>query len=324
MIVISYQDLGLANPKGMLSRAYTGGYAVPAFNFVFAEQLSAIVDACIAKETSFILQASAHVCANIGLGVVRHLAAAAAEKIALSGSGIQMALNLDHGPCFADCKDCIENGFSAVMIDGSALDFADNIALTREVVLFAHRYDVNVEGELGVLSGTEEGIAHTESQYTDPDAVREFVEKTGVDALAVSIGTCHGLVKIRPDANGELPPLRFDILGKIAEKLPGFPIVLHGSSCLYPEYIDTINQYGGCVTAAQGIPEDEVRKAAATAVCKINVASDGWAAAMAATRKALDAHRDAIDPRVFLRPAYQEMRSLYERKIDLFMCAGKR
>ena len=308
--MVSYKDIGLVNTKELFKKAYSGGYAIPAFNFVCMEQLLAITDACIEKDSSFILQASANICKYLGIEYVRHLAEASAEKIARSSSKIQMALNLDHGLSFEDCQMCVENGFSSVMIDGSAKSFANNIAITKKVVDFAHEFDVCVEGELGVLSGEEEGVKHKETYFTDPNAVSEFVKLTNVDSLAISIGTCHGLVKIKPNADGTLPDLRFDILAEIEKKIPGFPIVLHGSSCIYPEYVDMINKYGGHLEYAQGIPEEQVRRAAKSAICKINVASDGWIAATAATRKALTENPAAIDPRVFLTAARDEMKQM--------------
>jgi fructose-bisphosphate aldolase class II len=322
--MVSYKDIGLVNTKELFEKAYAGGYAIPAFNFVCMEQLLAIVDACIEKDSSFILQASAHICEYLGIEYVRHLAQAAAERIAKSSSGIKMALNLDHGLSFEDCVTCVENGFSSVMIDGSAESFYKNVEITKKVVDFAHQYDVCVEGELGVLSGTEGSISHKESLFTDPNAVSEFVKLTGVDSLAISIGTCHGLVKIKPNPDGTLPELRFDILAEIENRIPGFPIVLHGSSCIYPEYVDMINLYGGHLEYVQGIPEDQVRRAAKSAICKINVASDGWIAATAASRKALAENPGAIDPRVFLKAARNEMKNLYMRKIVSVMGSSGR
>lgn len=322
--MILYKELGLTNPKELFAKAYNGGYAIPAFNFVCLEQLLAIVDACIEMQSSFILQASSNICNYMGIEYVRHLAAAACEKIARSNSNIKIALNLDHGLSFEDCKICIMNGFSAVMIDGSSKNFADNISITRSVVEYAHEHDVSVEGELGVLSGQEGDVFHQESLFTDPGAVFEFVNKTGIDCIAISIGTCHGVVKIKPNSDGSLPDLRFDILKQIEEKLPGFPIVLHGSSCIYPEYVEMINKYGGRLEFAQGIPEEQVKKAAQTSICKINVASDGWIAATAATRKVLFENPEIIDPRKFLKEARSEMTRLYKRKIISVMgSAGK-
>ena len=323
--MISYKDLGLSASKALMQQAYTENYAIPAFNFVCTEQLQAIVEACIIEKSSFILQASANVCKYMGMDFVYHLAAAAAEKVHREGKGIKMALNLDHGLSFEECKDCIDHGFSAVMIDGSAKPFQENINITKQVVEYASKFDVTVEGELGVLSGQEGEVSHSESRYTDPSAVKEFVAKTGVGCLAVSVGTCHGMVKIKPNPDGSLPELRFDILKEIKNKIPGFPLVLHGSSCIYPKYVEMVNTYGGKIEMVAGIPEEQVRRAATeTAVCKINVASDGWIAATAAVRKALAENPSAIDPRVFLSKARTEMIDLYRMKICNVMASGGR
>lgn len=322
--MVSFQELGLVNTKELFRKAYDGGYAVPAFNFVFTEQLQAIIDACLELQSPVIIQASAHTCENMGIEYVRHLVSASMERVAAKNSPIQVALNLDHGLRFEDCKRCIENGFSSVMIDGSAKEFSENIAISRQVVELAHPHHVCVEGELGILSGKEGEVSHSESKYTDPKAVKEFVEASGVDSLAISIGSCHGVVKIVADEDGSFPPLRFDILKEIEESLPGFPIVLHGSSCIYPEYVEMINRHGGHLTAAQGIPEEQVKRAAESAVCKINVASDGWIAATAAARKALWENPETIDPRTFLKASRAEMTRLYIRKIQQVMgSAGK-
>jgi len=315
---MTYTELGLVSPVEMMRGAYRGGYAIGAFNFVFMEQLLAITDAAIAEKSPFILQSSANTCRDLGVGFVRALASAGAQCAA--ESGVPMALHLDHGLSFEECRACVDNGFSSVMIDGSALPFSENVALTERVARYAHDKGVSVEGELGVLSGQEGSVDHERAQYTDPEAVREFVERTGVDYLAVSVGSCHGVVKIRPNQDGTLPELRFDILEAISEALPGFPIVLHGSSCIYPQYVNMVNENGGQVTAVQGIPEEQVIRAAReTAVCKINVASDGWIAATAAMRRALAQNPSSIDPRTFLRPARAEMTALYRRKISVVM-----
>jgi fructose-bisphosphate aldolase class II len=324
----SFRDLGIADERFLLQQAYKEHYAVPAFNFVFMEQLLAIVDACIERRSPFILQASSNTCKNLGIAYVRALAAASAERVSNETGFAMMALNLDHGLSYEECVQCIDNGFSAVMIDGSMFPLEENIVLTKRVADYAHKYGVTVEGELGALSGSEdEEDNHGQNRagyYTDPKAVRHFVEETKVDCLAVSIGTSHGLVKIKPDKNGHLPELRFDILAEIEGQLPGFPIVLHGSSCIYPEYVAMINTYGGKLEYVQGIPEEYVRRGSGTNICKINVASDGWIAALAATRKALSENIATIDPRTFLRPARQEMKDLYIRKIDTVMgSAGK-
>ena len=313
----SYKDIGLTRPDKMLHAAYHGGYAIGAYNFVFMEQLLAITDAAVEEQSPLILQASAHTCHDLGMAFIRHLAAAAAEKTV---GQIPLALNLDHGLSYDDCKDCIDNGFSSVMIDGSGLDFEGNIKLTKKVVEYAHERGVSVEAELGRLGGKEGDVYQAEGLYTNPDAAKEFADRTDVDCLAVSVGSSHGLVKIRPNPDGSLPSLRFDILERIKALLPGYPLVLHGSSCLYQKYIDMANANGGHVTGAQGIPEEQVMKAAReTAICKINIASDGWSAATAAVRRALTANPGSIDPRVFLKPAREEMKELYKHKISAVM-----
>ncbi len=319
-----FKEFGFVNTKEMFKKAYNGKYAVPAFNFVCLEQMLAIVEACMETDSPFILQSSANVRKYIGSTMVQRMAQACVETMKQNGKRIPMALNLDHGMAFEECKSCVDSGFSSVMIDGSALPYKKNIELTSKVVEYAHKYDVSVEGELGVLSGVEDGVIHKESQYTDPALVEDFVKSTGVDSLAISIGTSHGVVKIKLKKGDPFPELRFDILGEIEKRLPYFPIVLHGASAIMPEYVDMINQYGGKIENAQGIPESQIIQATKTAVCKINIASDGYIAATAAVRKVLMENPAVIDPRKYLSAAREEMRSLYIRKIrDIFGSAGK-
>ncbi len=319
-----FKEFGFVNTKEMFKKAYNGKYAVPAFNFVCLEQMLAIVEACMETDSPFILQSSANVRKYIGSTMVQRMAQACVETIEQNGKRIPMALNLDHGMAFEECKSCVDSGFSSVMIDGSALPYKKNIELTSKVVEYAHKYDVSVEGELGVLSGVEDGVVHKESQYTDPALVEDFVKSTGVDSLAISIGTSHGVVKIKLKKGDPFPELRFDILEEIEKRLPYFPIVLHGASAIMPEYVDMINQYGGKIENAQGIPESQIIQATKTAVCKINIASDGDIAATAAVRKVLMENPSVIDPRKYLSAAREEMRSLYVRKIrDIFGSAGK-
>jgi fructose-bisphosphate aldolase, class II len=320
----AYRALGFVNTQEMLKKAYEECYAVPAFNFVCLEQMLAIVEASLETRSPFILQCSANVRAYIGPAMVRRMAQGCVETMKAAGGLLPMALHLDHGTSAEECSSCINDGFSSVMIDGSALPFEKNIELTARVVEHAHRHGVSVEGELGVLSGTEEGASHAESKYTDPVRAVEFITSTGVDSLAVSIGTSHGIVKSRVKKGEAVPPLRFDILEAIRERMPGFPIVLHGASALLPEYVDMMNRYGGELAEAQGIPEDMVIKAARSAVCKVNIASDGWLAMTAAVRRALAANPAAIDPRKYLAAGRQEMKDLYVRKITRVMgSAGK-
>jgi fructose-bisphosphate aldolase class II len=308
-----YRKIGFDNTKEMFRRAYEGGYAVPAYNFVNMEQLQAIVRACIDTRSPVILQASKRVRQYVGREFVRHMAQAAMEIIGSSESGILCAFHLDHGDSPEECAASIEDGFSSVMIDGSALPFDENIRLSKQVSDYAHRYDVTVEGELGTLSGVEEDVSHESYVYTDPASVEEFVKRSGVDSLAVSVGTAHGLNKgkMKP---GELPTLRFDILEKIKKRVPGFPIVLHGSSSLQARYVDMVNRYGGKLDKAVGIPEEQIRKAAASCVCKVNIASDALLTVTAIVRKVLAEHPDVFDTRKYLGPAREELVSMYSWK----------
>lgn len=320
----AYKDLGLVNCTDMFARAYAGGYAVPAFNFISIEQLNAIVDACLEKRSPVILLASPNLQRQLGREMLARVCQAGADRIRNAGAAVPMALHLDHGMTFEQCVEAVENGYSSVMIDGSALPFDDNVALCRKVVDYAHAHDVTVEGELGVLAGDEEGHGGGgDSRYTDPAMVEEFVRRSGVDCLAVSIGTCHGLVKMKPNPDGTLPELRYDLLEDIQRRLPGFPIVLHGASAIMPEYIGMINAYGGSVASGAGVPEDQVTKAAGLAVCKVNIASDGWIAALALTRKFLAENPAAIDSRVFTLKIRPELAKLYMHKIDVMRSGGK-
>jgi len=313
-----------ADTREMFRRAYEGRYAVPAFNFVCLEQLLAIVDACMETHSPFILQCSANVRRGLGPAMVRAMAYGALETMRRAGREVPMALHLDHGMTEDDCLSCVDDGFSSVMIDGSTLPFEKNVEVSARVAARAHERGVSVEAELGVLSGTEEESVHADSKYTDPAAVVGFVKRTSVDSLAVSIGTSHGLVKMKAAQGGGLPSLRFDILDAIEKDLPGFPIVLHGASSILPLQVETVNAHGGRLVEAQGIPEVQTIRAVASAVRKINIASDGWIAMTAAVRTALDANRAAIDPRAFLGPARLAMKELYMHKITAVMgSAGK-
>jgi len=315
---------GFQNTHDMFRRAYEGRYAVPAFNFVCLEQLLAITDACMAARSPFILQCSANVRRALGPAVVRALARGCAETMQASGAPVPAALHLDHGMSMEECLSCIEDGFTSVMIDGSALPYEENVRLSARVAEYAHARGVAVEAELGALSGAEEDAVSHESRCTDPAQVSDFVMRTGVDSLAVSIGTSHGVVKGTAEPGTGLPALRFDILQAIDDALPGFPIVLHGASGILPRYVDTLNRYGGALEEARGIPEEQVVRAVKSAVRKVNIASDGWIAMTSAVRKALAENPASIDPRVFLSPARREMKELYVRKITEVMgSAGK-
>lgn len=322
----TYQELGLSNTRAMFEKAYKEGYAVPALNFVSIEQFNAIIDACEEKRSPVILLASPNLHRQLGAEMLARIAQSGVDRLHNEGAGeVPVSLHLDHGMTYEHCVHAIVTGFSSVMIDGSALPFEENIALTHKVVEYAHERDVTVEGELGVLSGAEENGAHDSgySHYTDPKMVEEFVTRTGVDSLAISIGTSHGLVKMKPNPDGTLPELRFDILADIQHRLPGFPIVLHGASTILPKYVEMINLYGGKLDETIGIPEDQVAKAAKMAVCKVNIASDGWIGALALTRKILAENPGAIDSRVFTLKVRPELKDLYLHKIDIMGSANR-
>ena len=322
--MVNYKDLGLVNTREMFARAVKGGYAIPAFNFNNMEQLQAIIKAAVAEKSPVILQVSKGAREYANPTLLRYGAqCAVAYAKELGCEHPEICLHLDHGDSFETCKSCVDSGFSSVMIDASALPFEENIALTKKVVEYAHAHDVTVEAELGVLAGVEDEVSHEESHYTKPEEVIEFVERTGCDSLAISVGTSHGAYKFKPEQctrdpkTGRLvpPPLAFDVLAAIEEKLPGFPIVLHGSSSVPQEEVDTINKYGGKLPDAVGIPEDQLRKAAASAVCKINIDSDSRLAMTAAIRKVFVEKPGEFDPRKYLGPARDNMQKLYEHKI---------
>ena len=322
--MINYKELGLVNTRDMFSRAINGGYAIPAFNFNNMEQLQAIVMAAVETKSPVILQISKGARNYANQTLLRYMAeGAVAYAKELGCKHPELVLHLDHGDSFELCKDCIDMGFSSVMIDGSALPYDENVALTKKVVEYAHQYDVTVEGELGVLAGVEDEVSSEVSHYTKPEEVVDFVTKTGVDSLAISIGTSHGAYKFTPEQctvdpkTGRLlpPPLAFDVLEAIEKELPGFPIVLHGSSSVPQEDVDTINKYGGNLKAAVGIPEEQLRKAAKSAVCKINIDSDSRLAMTAAVRKTLAEQPAEFDPRKYLSPARDHMKELYIHKI---------
>ena len=298
--MVNYKDLGLVNTRDMFARAIKGGYAIPAFNFNNMEQLQAIIKASVETKSPVILQVSKGARNYANQTLLRYMAEGAVA-----------------------CKSCVDLGFSSVMIDGSHLPYEENVALTKKVVEYAHQYDVTVEGELGVLAGVEDEVCAEHHTYTNPEEVIDFATRTGCDSLAISIGTSHGAYKFKPEQchvdpkTGRLvpPPLAFDVLDGVMEKLPGFPIVLHGSSSVPQEYVDMINQYGGKLEAAIGIPEDELRKAAKSAVCKINIDSDSRLAMTAAIRKVLAEKPAEFDPRKYLGPARDEMEKMYKHKI---------
>ena len=321
--MVSYKDLGLVNTREMFKGAIKGGYAIPAFNFNNMEQMQAIVSACAETKSPVILQVSSGARKYANQTLLRYMAQGAVEYAKeLGWEHPQICLHLDHGDTFELCKSCVDMGFSSVMIDGSHLPYEENIALTKRVVEYAHQFDVTVEGELGVLAGIEDEVSAEHHTYTRPEEVVDFVSRTGVDSLAISIGTSHGANKFTPeqctrDENGHLvpPPLRFDILKEVEKRLPGFPIVLHGSSSVPQEYVDIINANGGKLKDAIGIPEDQLREAAKSAVCKINIDSDGRLAMTATIRKFFNEQPDKFDPRQYLGPAREELKKLYMHKI---------
>ena len=322
--MVSYKELGLVNTREMFKRAINGGYAIPAFNFNNMEQLQAIIKASSELKSPVILQVSNGARNYANPTLLRYLAQGAVAYAKECGcENPEVVLHLDHGNSFELCKSCIDLGFSSVMIDGSALPYEENIALTKKVVEYAHQFDVTVEGELGVLAGVEDEVASEESHYTKPEEVIDFTQKTGVDSLAISIGTSHGAYKFKPEQctrdpkTGKLvpPPLAFDVLDAIMEQLPGFPIVLHGSSSVPQEYVDMINEYGGKLPDAVGIPEEQLRKASKSAVCKINIDSDSRLAFTAAVRKTLAEKPGEFDPRKYCGPARDLMEELYKHKI---------
>ena len=329
--MVSYKDLGLVNTREMFAKAIEGGYAIPAFNFNNMEQMQAIIQACVETSSPVILQVSAGARKYANQTLLRYMAQGAVEYAKELGKNIPIVLHLDHGNSFELCKDCIDMGFSSVMIDGSALPYDENVALTKKVVDYAHQHDVTVEGELGVLAGVEDEVAAEHSHYTDPADVEDFVKKTGVDSLAISIGTSHGANKFKPEqctrnADGILvpPPLRFDILKEIEKRIPGFPIVLHGSSSVPQEYVKIINSHGGALKDAVGIPEEQLREAAKSAVCKINIDSDGRLAMTAAVRTVFAEQPAEFDPRKYLGPARDELKKLYKHKCENVLgSAGK-
>jgi fructose-bisphosphate aldolase, class II len=321
---ISYKQLGLSNSKEIFKKAYSGGYAIPGYNFNNLEQLQAIVKACVETSAPVILQVSKGARNYADPIMLRYMALGAVEYAKDKGSNIPIILHLDHGDSFEICKDCIDSGFSSVMIDGSHLSFKENIEVSKKVVEYAHKYDVSVEGELGVLAGIEDEVSSEKSHYTEPGEVEEFVEKTGIDSLAISIGTSHGAYKFKLKPGETVPPLRFDILEEIEKRLPGFPIVLHGSSSVVPEYIDIINKFGGKLEGAVGVPEDQLRRASKSSVCKINIDSDGRLAVTAMVRKNLQENPENFDPRKYLGQARTELEKLIKHKnINVLGCNNK-
>lgn len=312
-MAISYKDLGLVNTRALFAKAMTGGYAIPAYNFNNMEQLQAIIMACTECQSPVILQVSSGARKYANQTLLRYMAQGAVEYARELGKGkaIPIVLHLDHGDTLELCKSCIEYGFSSVMIDGSHHDYARNVEITRSVVEYAHKYDVTVEGELGVLAGIEDDVKAEQHTYTSPDEVEDFVKKTGCDSLAISIGTSHGAFKFKP---GQEQRIRLDILREIEKRIPGFPIVMHGSSSVPQELVAQINKYGGKMADTAGIAEDQIRDACRSAVCKVNIDSDGRLAMTAAIRKVFVEQPGEFDPRKYLGPARDALKALYIHK----------
>ncbi|MDR0686974.1 MAG: class II fructose-1,6-bisphosphate aldolase [Dysgonamonadaceae bacterium] len=327
----SYKELGLVNSRQLFRDAIVGRYAIPAFNFNNMEQMQAIIQACVEEGSPVILQVSSGARKYANQTLLRYMAQGAVEYSKELGRSIPIVLHLDHGDTFELCKSCIEYGFSSVMIDGSHHSYDDNVSLTAKVVEYAHRYDVTVEGELGVLAGIEDDVKSETHTYTRPEEVEDFVRKTGVDSLAISIGTSHGANKFKPEqctrnSDGLLvpPPLRFDILEEVERRIPGFPIVLHGASSVPVDLVSTINANGGRLRDTIGIPEEQLRRASRSAVCKINIDSDGRLAMTAAIRATFSTHPEWFDPRQYLGPARESLKSLYRHKlVNVLGSAGK-
>ncbi len=311
--------MSLVTSKEMFKKAYEGGYAIGAFNVNNMEIVQGITEACKEEKAPVILQVSKGARAYANHTYLVKLV----EAAVLECPEIPIVLHLDHGPDFETCKSCIDGGFTSVMIDGSSKSFKDNIELTKKVVEYAHAHGVVVEGELGTLAGIEDEVqvAEGESSYTRPEEVEEFVSKTGVDSLAIAIGTSHGAYKFKP---GTKPQLRFDILEEVSRRLPGFPIVLHGSSSVPQNYVEMINKFGGNMPGAIGVPEEQLRQAARLSVCKINIDSDLRLAMTGTVREFFAEHPDKFDPREYLKPARANIKELVRHKlVDVLGCNGK-
>ena len=300
----------LVTTTEMFKKAYAGGYAIGAFNVNNMEIVQGITEACSEQKSPVILQVSKGARAYANHTYLMKLV----EAAVIENPDLPIALHLDHGPDFETCKSCIDSGFTSVMIDGSSLSFEENIALSKKVVEYAHDHGVVVEAELGTLAGIEDDVkvSAADSSYTRPEDVQEFVERTGCDSLAIAIGTSHGAYKFKP---GTDPKLRFDILEEVSRRLPGFPIVLHGSSSVPQEFVNIINKYGGNMPGAIGVPEEQLRKAAGMAVCKINIDSDIRLAITATIRQYMAEHPDHFDPRQYLKPARQAVKDMVAHKL---------
>ncbi|OIP04768.1 MAG: fructose-1,6-bisphosphate aldolase, class II [Bacteroidetes bacterium CG2_30_32_10] len=313
--MIHYKELGLVNSRELFKKAMQGKYAIPAFNFNNMEQLQAIITACVETKSPVILQVSKGARQYANQTMLQYMAKGAVELSKEMGCAVPIVLHLDHGDSFELAKSCIETGFSSVMIDGSHLPYEENILLTKKVVEYAHQFDVTVEAELGVLAGIEDEISSEHTHYTKPEEVEDFVKRTNVDSLAISIGTSHGAFKFKTKAGELPPPLRFDILEEVERRIPGFAIVLHGASSVPQNIVAEINKYGGKLENTCGVSEEQLRKAAKSAVCKVNIDSDGRLAMTAAIRKVFIEKPSEFDPRKYLGPARDALTELYKHKI---------
>lgn len=319
--MINYKKLGFVNTRILFKKALSGGYAIPAYNFNNMEELQAIILACLESQSPVIIQVSKGAREYADPTMLRHMAVGAQEMMKRVAKekklkNIPIVLHLDHGADFAICKIAIDSGFSSVMIDASALDFEKNIALTKKVVQYAHKFDVAVEAELGALKGVEDDVKVEDAHYTRPADVKEFVKRTGADSLAVSIGTSHGVYKY---AHEMKPHIRLDILHAIEKELPGYPLVMHGSSSIPQEYVERVNKFGGDLAEAKGVPEEELREAARGSVCKINVDSDGRLVFTAVVRQVLGMDKKVVDPRVYLGKARDELKKYLIEKNNKVM-----
>ncbi|MFH1837919.1 MAG: ketose-bisphosphate aldolase [Candidatus Kuenenbacteria bacterium] len=313
-IMISYKNLGLVTTKEMFKKAIKEKFAIPAYNFSNTEELQAIIQGCIETNSPVILQISSRIYKCTNSIFLRHMIIGATQMIKQSNTKIPIALHLDHGDSFELCKSCIDNGFSSVMIDGSFFSYEKNIALTKKVADYAHSKNVVVEAELGILSGIEYNTKSKKNLYTQPEKVKDFILKTNVDSLAISIGTSHGAYKFKINSGEKMPLLRFDILKEIKKRLPNFPIVLHGASSILPKYVKIINQYGGDIKNAAGISESQLRKAIQNGICKINIDSDIRLIMTAMIRKTLAENPKEFDPIKYLGPSREELIKIIKYK----------
>lgn len=321
---VHYAALGLVNSRGMFAKAMAGRYAIPAYNFNNMEQLQAIIIACVETNSPVILQVSKGARSYANEIMLPLMVKGAVEMARHMGSTIPICLHLDHGDSLELAMSCIDSGFSSVMIDGSHLSYEENVTLARKVVEYATPHEVSVEAELGVLAGIEDEVSAEHTTYTNPEEVADFVQRTGVDSLAISIGTSHGAYKFKPESRQSLPPLRFDILAECERLIPGFPIVLHGASTIPQEYVQIINAYGGRIDNAYGIPEDQLRKASASAVCKINIDSDSRLAMTAKIREYFARDPKEFDPRKYMGAARKELVRMIKQKNEAVLgSAGK-